>query len=159
MLKDGLVFEGPGLLDEAPSRVITDDRLRVVKVRLKIRAKTKAAARLGASRHCIQKISLNDPVFLVAEFRPGIRKKNEERRNPRGQRQSLHKEPRLGAEEVKVGQLGPVPFATGPLDAFTHQIKSDADAIGMRRRICGEKVTVSAADLTDKIRRYPEDWG
>ena len=78
-LEDGLVFELPWLVDQQPIGMVAQNSTRRFEIGQKIGAKIKVSVLPCPAGDGLQKVGLHDPVFVVAEFWPWIRKKNVDR--------------------------------------------------------------------------------
>ncbi len=58
--------------------MVTDDDARFIIIRDEISAEMQAATLRGPGRNRVKKVRLQDAMFVVPEFGPRIRKKNEE---------------------------------------------------------------------------------
>ncbi len=130
-----------------------DDGACFLKIRNEISAKMQAATGSGPRRNRVEKVGLQDAMFVMPEFGPWIRKEDEERGDASVRRQAFQEESGIGPKEMEIGEAGTVALTTRALDSLSHQVYAHADPLGMRGRIRRQKVPVSTPDLTDKIHR------
>ena len=149
-LKDGFLLEGPGFGHDLPVGMLADDQLGVAKVGLMVCAKVQPGALPCPFRRVGQEFGLQDAVFMMPALWPRIGKQNKDGGEGRVSRERIKKVEGIGANEVKIGQLGAVALANPSFDSIQTDIHSDAEVRGMSRGIGREKVTVSTANLPDK---------
>ena len=90
---------------------------------------------------------LNNPVFVVAFFRPRIEEKQEKLVEHDLRRQGFEEFFGVGFEKIDIAQAGEIAFAQGAFDALGNQVDTDAIFLRESGTVRGEKVPVTAADF------------
>ncbi len=119
-----------------------------------IGAKKESRANFGPAGHGLEEFRFEQAVFVMASLGPRIGKQNPNFLESYPGRKHVQKFPRLGAEEMTVGQPGTIALAVAPHQAIGDNIDADAEFIGIFLRIVDEKVSVPAANFPDDGSRH-----
>src|SRR5258707_12809682 len=102
ILEHRLMFEWPMISDQFPCGMIADAGKRFSEIRREICTKIEATVRCGVGGSQIQKRRLHNPMFMMANLWPRIRKQNEYIGNARSGRKRFQKQLRLGTDKMKI---------------------------------------------------------
>ena len=90
---------------------------------------------------------LQQAVFMVTFFGPRVGKQDPEFGEGGAGRQRIDQLPGFRLDKVAVSELGPLGLALRPPDPVTDQVHPEAETLGIFRRVAGQKMAVSRADL------------
>ena len=141
------MLKQPRFVGGRPVRVSLDDRHCIFVVRFVICAKIEPGALPCALSDGVEEIRLHDPMFVVPRFWPRIRKENKDARKHGAGWQRFQEQPGIGLDKMKVSEFRALTFAVCPPDSLGDKVDSDAKVGGMRMRVGGEKMSMSAADF------------
>jgi len=137
----------------APSRQVAQCELDGVKIFLVVGAKIEGGVFPGSCSDRVEKLRLEQAVFMVSFLWPRIGKQRPYFRQRVSGREGVQKFAGLSPEEMTVGQTGAIPFATTFFEAFKPEINADAKFLRKCSSVTNEKVTVPASNLPDQRAR------
>ncbi|MDP2136785.1 MAG: hypothetical protein Q8J74_02925 [Candidatus Didemnitutus sp.] len=124
-----------------------------------IGAKIKTSSLPCPTRDGVEEVRFENPVFMVAGFRPGIGKKNPNfgERHVGGKR--IEELAGLRTNEVAVEELGSVALSSAPLESIENHVHPDTALMRELGGIPDQKMTVTAADFPDKRLTFGQQRG
>ena len=128
-------------------RVRVDEFEAPVEIFRVVGPEMQARSRVRTGGKSIEHGRLDEAVFVVAFFRPRVRKEENDFRKAATFGQGEEKFRGFSLEKGEVFQRGKFAFAIGSFDAFGNEIESDAKFLRERLGVGGEKVPVPAADF------------
>lgn len=140
-------------------RMRVDEFAAPVKIFRMVGAEVQARSRVSARGEAVEHFRLNEPVFVVAFFRPRIREKEKDFRKAATFGQGEEKFRRFRFEKCEIGQPGEFAFAVGAFDTFRNEVEPEAELLRERLRVSGEKMPVPATDFERESARSRNDIG
>lgn len=113
-------------------------------------AKIKTSSLPCPTRDGVEEVRFENPVFMVAGFRPGIGKKNPNFGESRIGGKRIEELAGLRAHEVTVEELGPVALSSASFESIENHVHPDTALVRKFGGIPDQKMTVTAADFPDK---------
>lgn len=107
----------------------------------------------------VEKVRLQQPVLLMALFRPRIREKHPDflKGNPR--RKRVEEFQGVGAYKVTIGKIAALGFPEGPGNPIARQVDADTEAVRKFRGVTLEKMAMTAAYFPDDRTRLRQEGG
>ena len=133
-----------------PLGVGPDYGLSIAKIGLMVRPEKEQRPFFRRGGDGREKGRLQHPVLVVAPLRPGIRKQDVYSGEARSLRHHAEEVIGLGQDKMKVCEPRPLPLAVGARDPVGGDVDPDATALGMRRGVGREKMSVAASHLPDE---------
>jgi hypothetical protein len=144
-------FKRPRFRGDLPAFVRRKHPLGGQKIRCVISSKIQSAFGRGLFRRDGQKRRLNDPVLVMAQLRPWIRKQDENLGAPGAGRKRFEKQSRFGVEKVQVSELRAIALPLRARYSVARKIDPDALFAGMGFRVGSQKVAVAAPDFPNEV--------